>query len=102
MALQNPDELLEYFLGKTVYVSSSNINWLRYDHDAAWLYVGMKHGGIYLYSFVSYEEADDFARSSSQGKWVWANLIRPEREFERVTVPVYWPSGNEPKVEPTI
>lgn len=101
MAVPDDEALLGFFVGGVTYVESSNVAWIKYDHEAQWLYVGMKHGGIYLYIFTTDEEAEDFARAPSQGKWVWEHCIRSKRPFSRVTVPVAWPSGNEPGVQPT-
>lgn len=102
MALHTEDDLFQFFFGERVYVESSNISWLKYDYDAKWLYVGMKHGGIYLYPFTTYEESEDFVRADSQGKWIWEHCIRARRPFERVVVPAEWASGNEPRIQPTL
>jgi hypothetical protein len=90
MAVQDIEDLSIYFLGEQIPVESSNVAWIKYDSDSQWLWVGFKHGGVYLYTFTTDGEAEEFARAQSQGKWVWANCIRAHRHFERVIVPAHF------------
>jgi hypothetical protein len=75
--LTNEDWLLS---GTWLHLASSNVEATRYlwnDQILEIQYKGVDPSGngyIYQYMSISPEEADDFIRSASPGRWVWSEL----------------------------
>lgn len=66
-------EAFVYF-GAWLPVQSTNVKVAQYDGGKEQLLVEFLNGSLYLYSNVSEQEALEFARAFSKGKWVWSNL----------------------------
>ena len=65
-------------------VDSSNITRIGYDAIGQKLYVEFGDD-LYAYDPVTQEAWEEFQKSESKGKWVWANLRNKQTKYEIVT-----------------
>lgn len=75
--IESGDAAIQEYLyfGRWLSVTSSNVAKIRYEVQNKRLVVAFQqHGSQYEYSGVSVEDAYDFARAASKGKWVWDHL----------------------------
>jgi hypothetical protein len=57
-----------------LYVSSSNVLWLRYYQDRDVLLIGFRNNSAYAYSGVTAGEAASLLFAPSKGIWIWDHI----------------------------
>ena len=69
-------ELIELFFTRNeiLYVSSSNVLWIRYYQDRDVLLIGYRNNAAYAYSGVTATEAASLLFAPSKGTWVWDRI----------------------------
>lgn len=55
-------------------VESSNLDWVAYDAENEYLYVGFLNGGVYAYEKVPQDIFDGLLNAGSHGRYFWVKI----------------------------